>query len=329
MAKHRSPAYPQADLRTVVELLGKLYPSATRHPLGVEIVAEGWGYKAVSSAAPYVAAAKQFGLLRETREGNNRMLQMTERGIDSADPDADDLARNSAYRNAATSPTIFADMWDRWGDELPPESEIRRYLTRDRDFNPKHVSRVAANYLSTLSFAKLVGGSGEASGEAGKKAADTEVDPPDNGSDPGSPASLVKVGSIVHWTSQGVLQFPEPLPIARVEERGGEQYAYFEALNGYAPVSELSIAESGPIEMLAPLASTPMASPRSGRTIGVEMDDGRAVEQTKLDEGSVYLEWPDELSADSVEEFQDWLIGRINRARRKASLGKVELRERD
>lgn len=54
---------------------------------------------------------------------------------------------------------------------------------------------------------------------------------------------------------------------------------------------------------------------------------GFAMDRTTLDEGAVRLEWPDELSSASVKEFQDWLIGRINRARRKAGLGKINVLE--
>ena len=39
-----------------------------------------------------------------------------------------------------------------------------------------------------------------------------------------------------------------------------------------------------------------------------------------LDEGPVSLRWPDELSPESVEEFEYWVEGLIRRARRKAGL---------
>ena len=43
-------------------------------------------------------------------------------------------------------------------------------------------------------------------------------------------------------------------------------------------------------------------------------------EQTTLAEGVVLLEWPKELSKDSVEEFEYWVNGIIRKARRKAGL---------
>lgn len=246
MAKHRSPAYPQADLPTIVGLLERLYPDATRHPLGVETVAEEWGYKGVSSAAPYIAATKQFGLMQETREGEDRMLQMTERGVDICDPDANEHARMAARRHAATAPTIFGEMWDRWGSDLPPESEIRRYLTRERDFNPKHVSRVASNYLATLEYATLTGNDAVGDAEFEENDGESSVDSPNNGSGPEAAATHVRVGSFVQWTSQGQHQFPEPLRVIRiVDAPGGEQFAYLEGFetNGAVPVSQLTVEE--------------------------------------------------------------------------------------
>ncbi|MEO8497843.1 MAG: hypothetical protein ABI614_22480, partial [Planctomycetota bacterium] len=166
MAKHRSPAYPAVNLEDAVELAGKLYPEASKHPLGVNVVAEQWGYKGIASAAPQVAALKQYGLLEEKKEGEDRMVRLTPRARDIAmDRDETTRERAKALKEAALLPAVFAEMWDKWRDELPPEGEIRRYLERDRDFNPKYVGRVAANYRDTLEFAKLLGNASEESGE--------------------------------------------------------------------------------------------------------------------------------------------------------------------
>ncbi|WP_254509813.1 hypothetical protein [Anatilimnocola floriformis] len=40
----------------------------------------------------------------------------------------------------------------------------------------------------------------------------------------------------------------------------------------------------------------------------------------RLDEGKVVLLWPDELSKDSFDEFEYWITGLLNRARRKAGI---------
>lgn len=51
--------------------------------------------------------------------------------------------------------------------------------------------------------------------------------------------------------------------------------------------------------------------------------EGIAIERLTLDEGAVNLQWPSNLSRDSVAEFQYWAFGIINRARRKAGMLKL------
>lgn len=159
MNKHRSPAYPAIDLEEAIEKIKKLYPQGSRHPLGIEVVAELWGYKGLTSAAPYIAAAKQYGLMEEKRNGSERMLQLSEGAKDIAsDPDLVTQEARAAIKAAATTPTIFQAMWDKWGRDLPPESEMRRFLERERQFNPNNVSRVVENFKAAISYAKLDGG---------------------------------------------------------------------------------------------------------------------------------------------------------------------------
>jgi hypothetical protein len=50
--------------------------------------------------------------------------------------------------------------------------------------------------------------------------------------------------------------------------------------------------------------------------------DGESLDRATLDEGPVVLRWPDELSKESVEEFEYWVNGLINRAKRKAGIAK-------
>ena len=41
-------------------------------------------------------------------------------------------------------------------------------------------------------------------------------------------------------------------------------------------------------------------------------------EETSLDEGQVVLTWPSDLSMNSVEDFEYWVTGLINKAKRRA-----------
>jgi hypothetical protein len=52
----------------------------------------------------------------------------------------------------------------------------------------------------------------------------------------------------------------------------------------------------------------------------VSLSEGAVCDTTNLDEGVVRLQWPGDLSAESVKEFEYWVEGLIRRARRKAGL---------
>lgn len=242
MVKHRSPAYPAIDLKEAVSLIEKLYPAATKHPLGADVVADAWGYKAMASASPYISAVKQYGLLDEKKQGGDRMLQLSSSGKDIAmDPGGKSPERLAALKSAAVRPTTFDQMWEKWGKDVPPDGEIRRYLEREREFNPKYVSRVAINYRTSLEFAMLIGGNSEhikkdtssslaSSENAVKKPTVSDVEhlPP-------------PVGSLVTWpANQG--QFPDK--VVSISDDG--VWVFVESQDEGVLVSDLTIIEQPP-----------------------------------------------------------------------------------
>lgn len=155
-AKHRSPSYPAISLPDAVALARRLYPGAKRS-IGATVVAEQWGYNGISSASPYIAALKHFGLLDEEKANGDRMLKLSEPALDIVvDPDGTTTEFRIAVQNAALAPRIHQELWERWGKDLPPDSEIRRYLERERDFNPKYVGGFIEEYKATLAFSGLL-----------------------------------------------------------------------------------------------------------------------------------------------------------------------------
>lgn len=146
-----------------------------------------------------------------------------------------------------------------------------------------------------------------------------------NGSDPEATPSDVRVGSFVQWTSQGVDQFKTPLRVAQiVDGPDGKKYAYVEGpYSGALAVSQLTVQEQPAAATPSFLGMNPFYKPDVPPQGDVPA--GAAQDRATLDEGTVTLEYPDDLSEESIEELQDWLIGRINRVRRKAGLDKVKL----
>jgi hypothetical protein len=308
--KHRSPGYPATNLATAVKLARKLYP-AGRHPLGIEVIAQQWGYKSVTSSASYVAALKQFGLLSEEKGGPERMLRLSEWGMDiGVDQDGRSSECRMAIEKAALHPALYAELWGKWHPPLPPDAEMRRYLERERGFNPKHVAACIDDYKSTLDFAGLI--------SSGRMVNEQEGERQDEwlGRVPGP-------GDYVHWSPGGVSQFSSPRKVLGVSDDW--QFAFVEGIEQGLPMAELTAQDcpTTATTTLSPTSTTPPpANPFFKPKLAEEPSPpvGVAKEQKTLDEGPAILTWPDNMSKESVEELEYWLQGVIRRAKRKAGL---------
>jgi len=311
--KHRSPAYPAIDLKEAVKLVRRIYPAAS-HAIGGDAIAIEWGYKSLGSATSQIAALKQYGLLVEERGGGDRLFKLSELALDIAVDDSEESEEcRNAIQAASLKPRIHKDLMDKWGDQLPPDAEIRRYLIRERAFNPKYVSRFMSSYKATVGYAGNIC--------EGENDGDDDVDTANNGNGPKTPTTEVQVGSFVQWTSQGADRFPEPRRVAGVD---GE-WAFVEGSQTGIPMNELNLVDAPKYKPVLNPPANPFYSPSEMNEKSPK--EGMAQDRTTLDEGAVQLDWPDALSEDSVEEFQDWMIGRINRARRKAGLGKIKIED--
>ena len=62
-----------------------------------------------------------------------------------------------AIKEAALDPALHAELWEKWGRELPPDGEMRRYLERERGFNPNYVGKFIEQFKATLAFSGLSG----------------------------------------------------------------------------------------------------------------------------------------------------------------------------
>jgi len=61
----------------------------------------------------------------------------------------------AALKQAALHPTIYDDLWNRFGPELPPNSEMAAYLVDERKFNPSAVGSLLADFRATAECADL------------------------------------------------------------------------------------------------------------------------------------------------------------------------------
>jgi hypothetical protein len=138
-----------------------IYDKEKRNAANVSVIAEHWGMSIKSSGAlTAIAALKSFGLAQDEGGGQNRKLKLTELAFRIIlDTRTESAERAIAIKRAALGPKIHADLWRKYGSELPWDGNLEHALIFDFKFNPTAVGDFIKEYKETISFGKL--GSGD------------------------------------------------------------------------------------------------------------------------------------------------------------------------
>jgi len=154
----RSPSYPNIGLREALEMLRRIYDVAFTKPIPEGEMARLLGYESASSwLGLRLSAMGKFGLLETIPAGPTRgkSCMITALGEEVLRNLPESPQHLSALREAALRPTIYDDLWNRFGPDLPTNSEMAAYLVNERKFNPKAVTPLLANFRATAECADL------------------------------------------------------------------------------------------------------------------------------------------------------------------------------
>ena len=156
-SRTRSPSYPYLDLPAALEKVTVLWNVEGRHPTAVSVAMQHWGYKEESSTGySCVAALKKFGLVDHDGMGETRQIRLSALALAILlDRDPASTDRRDALRRAALNPRIHAELWERYGPDLPSDQTLRRFLVIERNFNEASVDELLAEYKATVAFAGL------------------------------------------------------------------------------------------------------------------------------------------------------------------------------
>jgi hypothetical protein len=151
---HRSPAYPMLNLEEALEKARLVYNADKRSFTSRSGVVKHLGYKDENSGIGNreLSSLKQYGLLEE-KGGEYRISDAAYAILFLS---ADSAERGEALRQAAVSPTIFKDLWSKYGHDAS-DGTLRDFLIHKKEFNPASVDQVVSNYKATILFAKLTG----------------------------------------------------------------------------------------------------------------------------------------------------------------------------
>lgn len=154
--KGRSPSYPNLSLDIAVERAASLYEAERRNPAPVHAVQGHWGFKPNTGPANLaVAALKKYGLLEDAGSGKNRTARLTDLGFDVVHH-PEQATREQKIRQAALTPAIHQELWDKYGDNgLPSDATLRYELVTNRNFTETGAVEFIPQFRRTVTYANL------------------------------------------------------------------------------------------------------------------------------------------------------------------------------
>jgi len=153
----RSPNYPALDLPSAIDKARDIFRGDGRRPVGLEVVAKRMGNSAKSSTfRQNIAAMRAYGFLQGTASGGHRLEQLTKLALDIVtDYPEGSPEHTKSVKEAARNPRIHAELWERYGEDLPSDDEVRRYLVHEKGFADKAVGEFIERYKAALVFSGL------------------------------------------------------------------------------------------------------------------------------------------------------------------------------
>lgn len=298
MAKTRAPKCPSISLEDAIQRVKKIYNIEVRGVFDDETAVRHMGYNGLNGASRQtLGACRAYGLI-EGRAGDlavsdNAVTIIADEGL----PNQTD--RNESLDNALKHNPVFRELANRFG-KGGSDLSISAYLQKTYSFKPDAAEKVARNYIDSAAIALH----------------ETEGydDPDDDGND--LEDVDIAIGDTVQWTSQGVDMFSPPKKVRAIDNSG--EWLFVENEKTGVPMSEVTVIES-------------VDSGGSPPTLDLPEVDSTPAKGTMKDifsttEGEFVIQWPEKMSADTYEDFTDWLklqhrkIGRIVEAEDKPEL---------
>jgi hypothetical protein len=228
-------------------------------------------------------------------EGNgpSRLTSITEDGRNYLRAQQDSVKKEIAQRFALT-PKMIATYWRDWGRDRPHNDVALDHLVLKAQFTQSAAETFLRVYDETIAFAGLIDSDTEA-----------EVDA-DNGEQATTPGQELRVGDLVSVMAGGQVVY-EKTRIRHIEA----PWVFVEASQAGAKMEDVTLLERGTKQVERPPV-LPFGQQEDKATEGEEMD------RFTVDEGVVKIVFPSGMTADSVEELEQFFQLFIKKAKRRA-----------
>lgn len=287
----RSPAYPFVNLETAIARAQEFFDKEQRNAANINVAMKHWGYKEDSSnGAQTIAALVSFGLFQDEGIGEKRKVRLTQDALRILlDERPNSKERAALIRQVALAPKIHQQLWEKWGNDLPSDAQLRHTLLLEWPvpFNENAVDTFIREYKDTIAFAKLT------------ESDTVKPEVADKGGESGE-KYVAQIGDYVQWEHNGVLGFSEPKPVKGISPDGN--WVYVDGQHGAVPRHEL-LRESPP--------SSVQHAARTNAGEQIQSPPKTNIMQefvVPLSDGSkAVFQWPSSLSAEDVADLKDSL----------------------
>lgn len=230
----RSPSCPIWSLPEAIDAVRKIEKVYRQVAADRGEAAKLVGYAGQSGPAnKALADLAAYGLVERAGKGE---LRVTDRAKAILYPDSDDERRHNVEA-AALDPPLWRDLWEKFpGMFMPPEGGVSTYLNR-AGFNTNTIRPAIKAYLSTLAYWEQAGAN-KSNSTKGGEGADSKL-PKDEETAYGG----AKVGDLIQWESNGVLQFDKPQRVRALTDDG--EWAFVEGSEAGLPMTEVIVQERG------------------------------------------------------------------------------------
>jgi hypothetical protein len=151
------------SLPAAIEKARVIWEKEGKHPVRTAAVASHWDFSEKSSTfRGCLAALGHYGLLTQVGGPGAGEYKLTERAVKILAGEPEEKA--AAIREAALSPKLFRELWNRFGGDLPSDQNLESRLVIDIGLNRDSVAGFIKDFRASIALAKLENAD-EASGE--------------------------------------------------------------------------------------------------------------------------------------------------------------------
>ena len=269
-----------------------------------------WGYSAKSSGGRETRAAlRYFGLITVEGDSETGKVKLTEKALRVLlDKREDQTEKKALIRELALTPPVHKQLLADYPQGIKLDASVTHSLMFDHGFNQNAASEIVNEFKATAAFAGLY----DPDIVLDIKSGQTQ----DSGSEDGQ-NSPPKIGDLVQAEIDGALVFEKPRRVRAVQDYDGKPWVFVDDSETGIPMDQVEVIEKG-------VASATKVSqpPRLALPPKDDEPEKAGVRKSRfaLAEGDVVVTFPENLSADSVEDLDGFWQVFIKKARREAGI---------